>query len=64
MTAEERGEVIDGENLIGGDSALGGGAGEDRRVQASDSIRSITTGVPLHLHGVVEEQLQGTERDR
>ena len=60
-TAEERVDVIDGVNFIGGDSALGGGAG-DTRVQASVSISSIW--VSLHLHVVVEEQLQGTERDR
>ena len=61
MTAEERVEVIDGANLSGGDSALGGAAG-DTRVQASDSISS--TGVSLHLHVVAEEQLQGTGGNR
>ena len=54
MAADERVDVIDGENFIGGDSALKGGAGGwDTRVQASDSISSITTGVCSHLQVAV-----------
>ena len=54
MAADERVDVIDGENLIGGDSALRGGAGGwDTRVQASESISSITTGVCSHLQVAV-----------
>ena len=60
MTADDRVDVIDGENLIGGDSTLGGGAG-DTRVQASDSISSITIGVCSHLQVIIEEQLQGAD---
>ena len=61
-TAEERVDVIDGENLIGGDPALEGGAG-DALVQASDNVSSNTTGVCSHLHVVEDEQLQRPERD-
>ena len=60
MAADERVEVIEGENLKGGNSALGGGAG-DKRAQTSDSINSITTGVCSHLQVIVEEQLQGAD---